>query len=490
MPLPEGSATVHQLRSPAGAAPLDIAVIGSGIAGLSAAWLLSKAHRVTLYEKEDRPGGHANTVDINTVDAATVDSGGAGPVDTGFIVYNAPCYPNLVALFDHLGVATRPTDMSFAASLDGGRVEYAGSSLGTLFAQKRNLLRPRFWRMLADLLRFYREAPGLLADPDAATLTLGAFLERGGYSDAFVRDHLLPMAAAIWSTPAEAMRDHPAAAFVRFCENHGLLKITGRPVWRTVEGGSRAYVRRILADMPDVLRLNCAVEAVTREGFHADGIGGGIGGGTGQPSGRILVRDRRGGVRAHDHVVFATHADQALALLEEPTPLESRLLGSIGYERNLAILHSDAGLMPRRRAVWSSWNYLSQRGDAGADAVCVTYWMNRLQGFLPPERDLFVTLNPIRPPREGTILRSILYDHPVFGMEALAAQKRLWSLQGCRNSWFAGSYFGAGFHEDGLQSGLAVAEALGGVRRPWTVPDESGRIHLDPAQPSAAREAA
>ncbi|AWB08689.1 NAD/FAD-binding protein (plasmid) [Azospirillum humicireducens] len=445
-------------------APLDIAVIGAGISGLSAAWLLAKSHHVTLYEKEDRPGGHANTVEAD----------GAGPVDTGFIVYNEPCYPNLVALFDRLGVRTRETDMSFAASLDGGRVEYAGSSLGTLFAQKSNLLRPRFWRMLTDLLRFYREALGLLADPLAETRTLGDVLDRGGYSDAFVRDHLLPMAAAIWSSPAEAMRDHPAAAFIRFCDNHGLLKIKGRPVWRTVEGGSRSYVDRILADMPGALRLNCAVEGIARE------------------EGRVLVRDRRGAVRAHDHVVIATHADQALALLEDAGEEERRLLGAFGYERNLAILHTDAALMPKRRAVWSSWNYLSRRNGGGkdGDAVCVTYWMNRLQGFLPRERDLFVTLNPCHPPREGSILRSVLYDHPIFGVEALAAQKRLWTLQGQRRTWFAGSYFGAGFHEDGVQAGLAAAEALGGLRRPWSVPNESGRIHLGPSPvpaPGAAR---
>lgn len=437
--------------------PLDIAVIGAGIAGLSSAWLLSKTHRVTLYEKEDRPGGHANTVEVEG------QSGGAGPVDTGFIVYNEPCYPNLVALFDHLGVATRATDMSFSASLDGGRVEYAGSSLATLFAQKRNLLRPRFWRMIADLLRFYREAPGLLADPAAETLTLGEVLDRGGYSEAFIRDHLLPMAAAIWSTPAESMRDHPAAAFIRFCDNHGLLKIKGRPVWRTVEGGSRSYVERILADMPGALRLNCAVEGIVRE------------------EARVLVRDRRGVVRAHDHVVIATHADQALALLEDAGEEERRLLGAFGYERNLAILHSDAALMPKRRAVWSSWNYMAEQEDNGRDAVCVTYWMNRLQGFLPRDRDLFVTLNPVRPPREGSILRSVLYDHPIFGMEALAAQKQLWSLQGRRQTWFAGSYFGAGFHEDGAQAGLAVAEALGSLPRPWIVPNPSGRIHVGPA---------
>ncbi|WP_035693570.1 NAD(P)/FAD-dependent oxidoreductase [Azospirillum halopraeferens] len=445
--------TVLPFRSPR---PLDIAVIGSGISGLSAAWLLSREHRVTLYEKEDRPGGHANTV----------DAGGGTAVDTGFIVYNEANYPNLVALFDHLGVPTRATDMSFAVSLGEGALEYAGTSPGTLFAQKRNLIRPRFLRMIRDLLRFYREAPRLLAGPDPDRLTLGEFLDRGGYSDAFVNDHLLPMAAAIWSAPARTMRDHPAAAFVRFCDNHGLLKLTGRPVWRTVEGGSREYVRRITADLGDAVRLNTAVEHVRRE------------------DGRVQVQDRRGGVRTHDHVVIAAHADQALGLLADADEAERALLGAFRYQRNLAILHTDPSLMPRRRAVWSSWNYLGSRNHAGdTGEVCVTYWMNRLQTFLPAGRDLFVTLNPTRQPREDTILRSFLYDHPVFDPQARHAQQRLWSLQGVRNTWFCGAWFGAGFHEDGLQAGLAVAEALGGVRRPWTVADESGRIHVGPAAP-------
>lgn len=433
--------------------PLDVAVIGSGVSGLSAAWLLSKAHRVTLYEKDDRPGGHVNTVDLD----------GGGAVDTGFIVYNEANYPNLTALFAHLGVKTRETDMSFAASLENGRIEYGGHSLSTLFAQKTNLLRPRFWRMAADIPRFYREAPKLLDRPEAADLSLGEFLARGGYSKAFVEDHLLPMAAAIWSASADTLRDHPAASFVRFCQNHGLLRLTDRPVWRTVEGGGREYVRRLLDDAKINLLLGAGVERV----FRADD--------------KVTIRDRRGEIRNHDHVIFATHADQALALLDDPTPQERAVLGAFRFQRNVAVLHTDETLMPRRRKVWSSWNYLTaaRSAETGDDpSVCVTYWMNKLQGFLPPDRDFFVTLNPVRPPRDRHVLRAFLYDHPVFDAAAAQAQARLTELWGERRTWCCGAWFGSGFHEDGLQAGLAAAEALGGVRRPWRVADESGRIRL------------
>lgn len=434
------------------ARPLSIAVIGSGISGLAAAWLLSLAHRVTLYEKEDRLGGHS----------CTVDAPQSGPVDMGFIVYNERCYPNLTALFRHLGVATRPSDMSFAVSLDDGRLEYAGTSLGTLFAQRRNLLSLRFWSMIRDLLRFYREAPALLNQPAADTVTLGAYLQAGGYGEAFVRDHLLPMGAAIWSAPAEAMRAHPAAAFVRFCENHGLLRLSGRPAWRTVEGGSRAYVEAMTGQIRGAARLNTAIASVSRE------------------SGRIRVQDRHGECRVFDHVVIAAHADQALALLEDASDDERRLLCAFRYQRNLAMLHTDSSLMPRRRAVWSSWNYVSRSNWPESAAVGVTYWMNRLQPFLPRTPDLFLTLNPPHLPREGSVLRSALFEHPVYDSGAVAAQRALWGLQGRRSTWFCGAYFGAGFHEDGLQAGLAVAEALGGVQRPWTVENESGRIYVTP----------
>ncbi len=424
---------------------------------MSAAWLLSARHRVTVYEAAPRLGGHSNTVDAPGIQ-------GLVPVDTGFIVYNEPSYPNLTALFRLLEVPTQASDMSFAVSMDGGALEYAGTDLFGLFAQKRNLLRPRFWSMLVDLRRFYRQASadnGRLGED----VTLGAYLDAGGYGRSFQEDHLLPMAAAIWSTPAGRVRDYPVGAFIRFCANHGLLQFTGRPVWRTVTGGSRAYVQRLTARYADRIRLGTEVAVVRRTGQGVE------------------VRDRQGGLEHFDQVVIAAHADQALAMLDQPTPEETSLLGAFAYTKNLAVLHGDAALMPTRRAVWASWNYLARsvhrRGADAAALPCVTYWMNRLQA-IPQTTPLYLTLNPPVSPDPAKILRREIYEHPVFDAAAIAAQQRLWSLQGVRDVWFCGAYFGAGFHEDGLQAGLAVAEALGGVRRPWSVASESGRIVLGP----------
>ena len=433
---------------------LKIAVVGSGIAALSSAWLLASRHKVTVYEKAERLGGHSNTV------MAQTDRGSVA-VDTGFICFNDATYPNLIAMFDHLGVPTRETDMSFAVSVEEGDFEYAAPGL---FAQKRNIIRPRFWSMLAEVLRFYRQAPGdlkALNDPD---LTLGQYLDKAGYSTAFRDDHLLPMAAAIWSSPAHTLMDYPAEAFIRFCGNHGLLKLVGRPLWRTVVGGSRVYVEKLARGLGDV-RLNRAVVSIRRA---EDGV---------------WVQDSLGHTEKYDHVVIGSHADQALAMLAAPTAQEKEVLGAFRYSRNLTVLHTDASLMPRRKKAWASWNYIgSNRG------LCVTYWMNRLQGL--PGQDLFVTLNPPRPPKLDTLLRSELYDHPIFDPAALKAQKQLWSLQGQGGVWYCGAHFGSGFHEDGLQSGLAVAEQLGGVRRPWTVKNESGRIHLGSAHTSVMEKAA
>ncbi|VTU15782.1 NAD(P)/FAD-dependent oxidoreductase [Variovorax sp. RA8] len=425
---------------------LDIAVIGSGISGLSAAWLLGQRHQVTVFEADGRPGGHSHTVELP-------GPAGAVAVDTGFIVYNESAYPNLSALFAHLGVATDPTDMSFAVSLDGGALEYAGTDLRALFAQRRNLVSPRFWSMLRDVVRFYRRAP---ADAGSfGLMPLDAYLDLHGYGRAFREDHLYPMAAAIWSTSPARIGEYPTESFVRFCENHQLLALGRRPAWRTVRGGSRRYVERLTNGLGRRLRLGSAVVRVQ----------GGAGG--------VLVQTAdRPTPERFDHVVIATHADQALRLLADADAEERRLLGAFGYTRNHAVLHGDIAVMPRRRGLWSSWNYTGARGVE--EAPRVSYWMNRLQQ-LPGAAALFLTLNPKDEP--GQVLHSEVYEHPLFNAAAIRAQRELWSLQGRRSVWFCGAYFGSGFHEDGLQAGLAVAEALGGVRRPWTVADESGRIH-------------
>jgi len=437
------------------ARPKNIAVIGTGISGMSAAWLLSQSHKVTVYECAPRLGGHSNTVTV-------ADASGGIAVDTGFIVYNEQTYPNLTALFQHLGVPTQLSDMSFAVSLGGGDLEYSGGWAG-LFAEKRNLFRPRFWSMLRDLHRFYREAPRDLAALEQIHTTLGDYLEAGSYGTAFQQDHLLPMAAAIWSAPARQILNYPAASFIRFHDSHGLLKLRNRPPWRTVRGGSHAYVERLTQSYKDRVRLGTPVTAIRR----------------GNAS--VQIRDQSGAVETFDDVVIASHADQALGLLGDASAEERRLLGAFRYCSNVTILHSDASLMPRRRAVWSSWNYIGGAGD-GDNCPSVTYWMNSLQN-IPHTTPLFVTLNPPREPRHEHYRE--IYEHPLFDAAAIAAQRQLWSLQGHRNTWFAGAYFGAGFHEDGLQSGLAVAEALGGGRRPWRVANESGRIWIDP--PAAAR---
>lgn len=433
------------------------AVIGAGVSGLSAAWLLSQKHEVVLYERENRLGGHANTVTV-------AGRHGDIDVDTGFIVFNDWTYPNLKALLRHLDVSTHASDMSFAVSADAGRFEYSGGTIAGVFSQPANLIRPRFWRMLMDLHRFYSTTPALLASGELDNLTLGSLLDRDGYSSDFQRDHLLPMAAAIWSGTVDGMRDYPAAAFVRFFINHGLFKYAGRPTWHTVTGGSRVYVEKISAGIP--IR-NGGVRAIRRH------------------DGGVTVVDTKGHEDRFDAVVMAAHADETLSMLSDADETETDLLSPFKYQKNLAILHTDTSLMPVRKRAWSSWNYIAQPNVEGEHAVCVTYWMNNLQD-LGNADNLFVTLNPVTPPESEHILRTVQYDHPLFDTGTDDAQQQLWRLQGHRNTWYCGSYFGAGFHEDGLQSGLWAAEDAGGVKRPWEVENESGRIHLRPALKEAA----
>jgi uncharacterized protein len=433
--------------------PINIAVIGSGIAGLSAAWLLSQRHHVTLFERDGRLGGHSNTVDVAT--ATTVEP---VPIDTGFIVYNTQSYPNLVALFDHLGVETARSDMSFAFSQDGGTYEYSGTGFRGIFGQGSNLLRPSHLRMLLDIKRFFGAARAMLEAPMPTQQSLGDYLTSNGYSQAFIVRHIMPMAAAIWSCPGQSILRFPVISFARFFANHGLLQVKNRPEWRTVNGGSRVYVERLKADFRGHVALDRRVVSVRRD---ANGV---------------TVASADGGTARFAACVIAAHADDALAMLGDADPRERELLGAFTYQHNCAILHTDTELMPKRRQIWASWNYLSEGAETQA-APCITYWMNRLQP-LRTATDHFVTLNPSRPIRAEHQIMAFDYAHPVFDQRAMSAQTKLWNLQGQRRTWFCGSYFGYGFHEDGLQSGLAAAEDIGGVRRPWTVANESGRIHM------------
>lgn len=443
---------------------LDLAVIGSGISGLSAAWLLSQRHNVTLIEADDRLGGHTHTVECHV-------NGKPVPVDTGFIIYNSHTYPNLTALFSHLNVPTAPTDMGFAVSLEGGRHEYSADGLLKLFGNVRNVVDPGHWRMLRDVIHFFRTAARHLDSLDDS-MSLGEFVKAHGYSREFLDRHLLPSAGAIWSSAPQQMLDYPAKSFLTFFNNHGLLNFRNRPPWRTVDGGSREYVKRLLADGNIRTRTGSPVTSVRRSDAS------------------VFIRAGDGPEEPFDHVVIAAHADCALAMLQDPSAEERRCLQAFKYSRNRAVLHRDPRFMPNQRWLWSSWNYLSERG-AGTDVCNITYWMNALQP-LNTKTNFFVTLNPAQEPAEGTIERDMVYDHPIYNAETGQQQRNLWSLQGRRRTWFCGSYFGAGFHEDGLQAGLAVAEQLGGVKRPWSVSNPSARIHVSPSpeQGEALRGAA
>jgi len=419
----------------------SLAVVGSGIAGLSAAWLLRRDYRVSLFEKNDYLGGHTHTLVVE-------EDGRRIPVDTGFIVYNEPNYPHLTGLFDHLGIPTQNTDMSFGVCIGEGELEYAGDSLSTLFAQRRNLYRWEFHRMLKEILRFNRQCKRLLKGDGFGAVSLGDFLDRNGYDRGFRERYLLPMAAAIWSCPTHTMLGFPAASFARFFANHGLLNLLRRPQWKTVCGGSWRYVIRLAADLQPDLQTDNPVAGIWR-----------------RPHG-VELRLADGQTRVFDGVVLACHADQALSLLQNPSERERTLLTAFRYQSNRAWLHTDTELMPRSRKVWSAWNYLaSGREDGTTTSVSVTYWMNRLQR-LQAQNDYLVSLNPLKPPRDDRVIAHMIYQHPVFDEASMAAQPRLGELQGRDRIWFCGSYFGYGFHEDALRSSVQVARSLG-ASIPW-----------------------
>ena len=427
-----------------------IAVIGSGIAGLSTAWHLSEPGadcRVTLFEANDYVGGHTHTVDVTlpNVRGERVTQG----VDTGFLVFNRRTYPELLKLFAALDVEVAASEMSFSVQAESGGLEWSGCSLDTVFAQRRNLLRPRFIGMLAEVLRFNRLCTALAqsADEEALAQSIGDFLDEHRFGQAFRRWYFLPMIGCIWSCPTEQMLAFPVATLIRFCHNHGLLQVTDRPQWYTVVGGARNYVQRMLARIAD-LRLSTPVIGVRRTGLAAG----------------VQVFSATG-AEHFDEVVFACHSDQTLRILgAEASEAERAVLGAITYQPNRAVLHTDVSLLPRREKAWAAWNY-EHAPDAGIESsgVCLHYLLNRLQP-LPFAQPVVVSLNPVREPRADQVLASFDYAHPVFDLGAIAAQRRVGELQGRQHSWFCGAWTGYGFHEDGLKSGLAV---VAGLRERW-----------------------
>ncbi|MEJ7686313.1 MAG: FAD-dependent oxidoreductase [Variovorax sp.] len=423
-----------------------VAVVGGGISGLAAAHALSADADVTLFEAGDYFGGHAHTVDISlpaTVISATKVSHG---VDTGFLVYNDRTYPQLIRLFAELGVETAASEMSFSVQAphrSGRTVEWSGNNLDTVFAQRRNLLDARFLGMLRDLLRFNKlttriataGTEGEFAQP------LGAFLDQHRFGTAFRDWYFLPMMGCIWSCPTRQMLEFPVATMIRFCHNHGLIQVADRPQWRTVRGGSRNYVQKMVAQLADA-RLNARVQRITR---HAGAV-------------QIATEF---GIETFDHLVLATHSDQALALLGDESPAERAALGAIRYQANHAVLHTDTGVLPQNRAAWAAWNYERAAPGQGEQdgGVCLHYLLNKLQP-LPWQQSVVVSLNPVRPIRRSQVMAEYDYAHPVFDLAAMRAQAAIGDLQGQRNTWFAGAWMGYGFHEDGLKAGLAAAAGV------------------------------
>lgn len=416
-----------------------IAVIGSGIAGLASAWLLKNKYRVSLFEAGRYFGGHANTVDVTL-------EGYTHPVDTGFLVHNDLTYPNLIQLFKHLNVDVHSSDMSFGVSLSDPDMEWAGTDLSTVFAQRRNLIRPKFLGMLRDILRFNKNAQRYLIEAQSSSreMSLEQLLDQEGFGQTMRDWYLLPMAAAIWSAPVKDILEFPAVNFLTFCLNHRLLQIQERPQWRTVSGGSRRYVQKIVDELDDA-RLNCPVLRVERR------------------DGAVDVHTAHG-IESFDAVVLACHAPTSLAVLDA-TEQERGVLQAFRYQENRAVLHTDIRLLPRRKKVWSAWNYLSTGQNQQDQPVAVSYLLNQLQA-LPFAQPVIVTLNPTVEPTPELILRELRYEHPVLDAAAARGQAYLPAIQGVDRVWFCGAWTGYGFHEDGLKSALRVVRDFG-VDIPW-----------------------
>ena len=422
---------------------MKVAIVGSGISGLAAAHRLRPHAHVTLFEAGDYFGGHTHTVDITLPTAKGPTTWG---VDTGFLVYNERTYPQLIALLAELGVVTAPSDMSFSVQVPSpsgqNALDWSASHLATVFAQTTNLLTPRFWGMLSDLLRFNRLCTQLALDQQDARLTqpLQAFLDEHRFGSAFRDWYFLPMLGCIWSCPTDQMLQFPVATMIRFCHNHGLLQVSNRPQWYTVVGGAKHYVEKIIASLSDA-RLSTPVRRILRD------------------EAGVQVQTDAGSER-FDHVVLAAHSDQALALLDRPSAAEEAVLGAIRYQPNRAILHTDTSVLPQRQAAWAAWNY-ERAADAQQESarVCLHYLLNRLQP-LPFEQPVVESLNPVREIANEKILAEFEYSHPVFDLAAIAAQQRVPELQGMQHTWYCGAWTGYGFHEDGLKSGLAAADAL------------------------------
>jgi len=416
---------------------MRLAVIGSGISGLTAAWLLSSKYAVTVFEAAPRLGGHTNTVDVNV-------DGLRFPVDTGFLVFNERTYPNLIALFEILGVASNESSMTFSVQAEGGGLEWCGTNLKTIFAQPRNLFNLKFLGMLKDILRCNRELTDAHLAGTLGDEPLRVWLDQRGFGQAVRNWYLIPMTAAIWSTPPSRALDYPVATFARFCHNHGLLSVNHRPRWRTVQGGGREYVKKMASKIEDI-RLNSSVSSVRRL------------------KDEVIITTHTGQEERFDQVVLACHSTDQLRILSDASPDEQRVLSGVRYQPNRAILHTDTDFLPRQRAAWAAWNY--HVGPTHTDQASVTYWLNELQQ-LPTASPVMVTLNPLHAPRTDQVIAEFDYEHPLFDGTAIAAQRAIGSIQGINRTWFAGAWTRYGFHEDGAMSGMAVAEGLG-VPAPW-----------------------